>query len=82
VIFTNVPLARRRTAQLDRFYAQLRDGVAMMASHCQRPSPKCMRFCDEHSNKGSLGWITADPASLASPSRGRSSCTEKQTARS
>jgi integrase len=69
-----VPLARLRTAQLDRFYGQLRkkggqDGEPLSAATV-RQVPAILRRALQQGVR--WGWISTNPASLASPPRVRS----------
>ncbi|MHB1536451.1 MAG: tyrosine-type recombinase/integrase [Acidimicrobiales bacterium] len=66
-----VPLARLRTAQLDRFYAQLReaggqDGKPLSAATVRQVHAIVRRALQQGVR---WGWIATNPASLASPPR-------------
>lgn len=68
-----VPLARLKAAQLDRFYAQLRkgggqDGRALSAATVRQVHAIVRRALWQGVR---WGWITANPAALASPPRVR-----------
>jgi hypothetical protein len=69
-----VPLARLRAAQLDRFYAKLRDeggqdGKPLSAATVRQVHAILRRALQQGVR---WGWITTNPASLASPPRVRS----------
>ncbi|HLG66561.1 MAG TPA: tyrosine-type recombinase/integrase [Acidimicrobiales bacterium] len=69
-----VPLAKLRTAQLDRFYGQLRekggqDGKALSAATVRQVHAIVRRALQQGVR---WGWIATNPASLASPPRVRS----------
>lgn len=66
---SNVPLARLRTAQLDRFYAQLREkggqnGTPLTPATVRQAHAVLRRALHQGVR---WGWIAANPASLASP---------------
>jgi hypothetical protein len=68
-----VPLARLRAAQLDRFYAKLRDeggqdGKPLSAATVRQVHAILRRALQQGVR---WGWITTNPASLASPPRVR-----------
>ena len=68
-----VPLAKLRTAQLDRFYAQLRekggqDGKPLSAATVRQVHAIVRRALQQGVR---WGWIAINPASLASPPRVR-----------
>jgi integrase len=68
-----VPLARLRTAQLDRFYAKLRDeggrdGKPLSAATVRQVHAIVRRALHQGVR---WGWITVNPAALASPPRVR-----------
>jgi len=70
-----VPLARLRTAQLDRFYAQLRekggqDGKPLSAATVRQVHAIVRRALQQGMR---WGWITTNPAALASPPKVRAS---------
>jgi integrase len=70
-----VPLARLRTAQLDRFYAQLRekggqDGKPLSAATVRQVHAIIRRALQQGIR---WGWITTNPAALASPPKVRAS---------
>ncbi|MGO9837041.1 MAG: tyrosine-type recombinase/integrase [Polyangiaceae bacterium] len=70
-----VPLARLRTAQLDRFYAQLRekggqDGKPLSAATVRQVHAILRRALEQGIR---WGWITTNPAALASPPKVRAS---------
>jgi integrase len=68
-----VPLARLRTAQLDRFYAQLRDkggqGGKPLSAATVRQVHAIVRRALQQGVR--WGWIDTNPAALASPPRVR-----------
>ncbi len=70
-----VPLARLRVAQLDRFYSQLRDkggqdGKPLSAATVRQVHAIIRRALQQGMR---WGWITTNPAALASPPKVRSS---------
>jgi integrase len=70
-----VPLARLRTAQLDRFYGQLRekggqDGKPLSAATVRQVHAIIRRALQQGVR---WGWITTNPAALASPPKVRAS---------
>jgi integrase len=70
-----VPLARLRTAQLDRFYGQLREkggqGGKPLSAATVRQVHAIIRRALQQGIR--WGWITTNPAALASPPRVRAS---------
>ena len=69
-----IPLARLRTAQLDRFYAELRDrggkDASRLAPATVRQTHAILRRALQQGMR--WGWISTNPAVLASPPRLRS----------
>lgn len=70
----SVPLAKLRTAQLDRFYAKLRDeggqdGKPLSAATVRQVHAILRRALHQGVR---WGWITTNPAAMASPPRVRS----------